>query len=110
MQERLAALRRRLNVSPEAASDDLLLDLLRDAEIFILCYTGLLLLPDALQSAQVQYAAITYRRLGAEGETAHQEGDVRMAFDTARAEIMAQLRGYRLAYAGLSRAVDEVSA
>ena len=110
MEERLAALRRRLNVPAEVAGDDLLLDLLRDAEIFILCYTGLLLLPESLQPAQVQYAAITYRRLGAEGQTAHQEGDVRLDFDTQRAEVMAQLRTYRRAYAGLSRAVDEVIA
>lgn len=108
MQERLAALRRRLNASQDEVSDALLLDLLRDAEIFMLCYTGLILLPESLHPAQVQYAAITYRRLGAEGQRAHQEGDVRMDFDVQRAEVMAQLRTYRRAYAGLSRAVDEV--
>ncbi len=110
MQERIAALRRRLNVSAEVADDSLLLDLLRDAEIFILCYTGLIALPEALEPLQVQHAAMTYRRLGAEGQTAHQEGDVRMDFDVQRAEILTQLRSWRRAYTGLSRAADEVTA
>lgn len=100
MSDRLPALRRRVGDEP---TDELLNDLLLDAETFAKCYTGLEELPAQLEPLIVSYAAATYRRMGAEGETAHREGDIELRFDTDRNEALCQLRRYRVARAGLAR-------
>ncbi len=98
MTERLAALRRRLGDEP---SDQLLNDLLLDAQTYILCFTAREDVPEALWPVQVQLAAITYRRLGAEGEQSHEEGGVRMQFDTDMRAVKEQLKRYRLGFVGM---------
>ena len=94
------ALRRRVGDAP---SDALLDDLIMDARSFAMGYTGLDELPDAIDPLLVGYAAATYRRIGAEGESAHQEGDVSMTFDMERRDMLQRLGRYRVARAGLKR-------
>ncbi len=94
----LESLRLRLGADP---SDALLCDLLRDAELFILGYTGRSELPPALVGLQTEYAAATYRRMGAEGQSEHREGEVLLRFDTEKAALMKRLAPYRLGRVGL---------
>lgn len=74
--EMLAALRLRL---PDAAAetDALLSGLLEDAGALIRALTWREETPAGLENAQVRLGAVLYNRMGMEGETEHQEGDVR---------------------------------
>lgn len=99
----LESLRLRLGDGPD---DALLTDLLTDAEMFILGYTGRGELPAALGGAQVDYAAATYRRMGAEGQSEHREGEVLLRFDTERAALLKRLAPYRLGRVGLESGAD----
>jgi len=90
----LEKLKRRL--SGETFTDDLLLDLLNDAEFMILNYIGRDFLPKALEGAQVMLAAVLFSRLGMEGETRHNEGGIVRSADGLPEEILMQIRPYRL--------------
>lgn len=71
--------------------------LLADAEGMILACTGRTTMPAALETAQVQLAAILYNRQGTEGETAHSEGGVSRTMESMPEEIWRQIAPYRLA-------------
>ncbi len=89
----LARLKRRV---PDDADDTLLADLLQDAEAFILAYTGLSSLPESLQGALTQLAAIYYNRVGAEGESRHAEGTLAVTLDALPDDVRAQLCAHRV--------------
>lgn len=89
----LEKLMRRL---PDATDAALLQDLLADAAAFICAYTGRTDVPEALQSAQVQLAAVFYNRLGMEGEARRVEGSVEHVADAVPEEIRRQLNPFRL--------------
>lgn len=94
----LEKLRRRL---PDAADADeaLLSDLIADAGHFICAYTGRDSVPEALEGAQVQLAAVFFNRMGMEGETRHDEGGLVRENAILPEDIMCQIRPYRLARA-----------
>ena len=86
--EMLAALRLRL---PDAAAetDALLSGLLEDAGALIRALTWRKETPAGLENAQV--------RMGMEGETEHQEGDVRRTAADLPPELRREILAYRLA-------------
>lgn len=92
----LDKLRRRLPDAPETA-DNLLRDLLEDAEAFALSYTGRAELPKQLESVCVKLAAIEYNRMGMEGETSHSEGSVSRTVESVPTDIRAMLSPWTLA-------------
>ena len=89
----LERLRLRLTDAADAELDALL----ADAEGMILACTGRSVLPRALETAQVQLAAVLYNRSGVEGETAHSEGGVSSTMAGMPEEILRQIAPYRLA-------------
>ena len=90
----LQRLRRRL---PDADDEALLQDLLDEAGDFIRAYTGRAQVPEALESAQVQLAAVLYNRLGMEGEARRAEGSVERAVEAVPEDLRRQLNPFRLA-------------
>ena len=89
-------LRRRLGTDDDAG-DELFIDLLCDAENYVLGYTGRSAVPEALSGAVVELAAISYNRLGMQGESAHGEGGVSMSMEGLPAQLRALLDRYRVA-------------
>lgn len=79
------------------AAEDLLLDeLLSQAELLILNYTGQPALPDRLIPVQLQLALIAYNRLGMEGESWRHEGGLSVRVEDLPRGLLCQLRPYRL--------------
>lgn len=93
--EMIARLRRRLEIGDQA-QDELLCDMLADANALILSFTNRAEMPPALERAQCALAAALYNRLGMEGERSRSEGGVSMTVDTLPGDIVAQLLPYRL--------------
>jgi len=92
----LAKLKRRI---PDAKDDALLEDLLEDAESMILSYTGRDVLPEKLESVQLEIAAMLFNRMGMEGEKSHSEGSVSRSADSLPEYLRRQLNPWRLAKA-----------
>ena len=92
----LDKLKRRI---PDAQDEALLADLLSDAGNMILAYTLREGVPDALQAAQVEIAAMLYNRMGMEGESSHGEGSVSRGVDSLPEYVRRQLNPWRLAKA-----------
>ena len=90
----LEKLKRRI---PDAGDDALLNDLLDAAAAQILAYTGRTALPEALEGAQLELAAMLYNRMGMEGERAHSEGGVSRSAESLPERLRRQLNPYRLA-------------
>lgn len=84
---------------PDAADDALLEELLSGAEGMILACTGRTELPEALESAQVEIAAMLYNRMGMEGESSHSEGNVSRSAESLPEYLKRQINPYRLARA-----------
>lgn len=95
LNEMLLRLHRRLGIST-GAQDELLTDLLADANALMLAYLNRAELPAALENAQCQLAVLLYNRLGMEGERARSEGGVTLTVDTLPEDVLFQLRPYRL--------------
>ena len=95
----LAALveRMRLLLNGQPASDQLLAELLCQAQEWMLCYTGQPTLPALLKGAQVRLAITLYNRLGSEGERARHEGGLTLRFEGLDPAIQSQLMAWRLA-------------
>lgn len=93
--DKLAVLKRRLSLTAE--QDALLGDLLSDAEMYVVAYTGRAAVPAALEGTVVELAAIQYARLGLEGESSHQEGGVSITVDSLPDSIRQVLNRHRLA-------------
>ena len=91
----IAELKRRI---PDAVNQEALLDdLLTAAGGMICAYTGRGSVPDALAHLQVEIAAMQYKRMGMEGETAHAEGSVSRSCESLPEWVRAQLNPWRLA-------------
>jgi len=91
----LGRLKRRLKIS-DSTQDELLTDLLADANALMLAYMNRTELPAALCGTQCHLACILFNRLGMEGEKSRSEGSITMTVDTLPAEITCQLTPYRL--------------
>lgn len=99
MIEDLDKLKRRLRIA-DNVQDALLMDLLTDAQAFAMGYTGRDPLPETAGGVIVELAAISYGRLGMEGQSAHSEGRISIRVDGLPAMIKAQLDGCRAAKVG----------
>lgn len=76
----------------------LLEELLSDAKDCILNYCNRDVLPARLQGAQLRLAVVFYNRLGTEGESSRDEGEISRKFDTEiPVDIRTQLERYVLA-------------
>ena len=84
---------------PDARNDALLEEMLDSAEGIILAYTGRDVVPEKLEGAQVEIAAMLYNRMGMEGESAHAEGSVSRSADSLPEYVRRQLNPYRVARA-----------
>lgn len=93
--DKLAVLKRRLSLTAE--QDELLSDLLEDAQMYVSAYTGRAAVPTALEGTVVELAAIQYARLGMQGESSHQEGSVSISVDSLPDSIRQVLNRHRLA-------------
>lgn len=83
------------------ADDELLAQLLDDAEVWCLAYTGRTQVPDSIFWNTIgSMAIIEYNRLGTQGESARSEGGESYTFETAPERIVSILNRYRLARAG----------
>lgn len=91
--------KRRLNLKT-TDQDELLRDLLEDAEQFVLSYTGRKVLPDALGGAVIEIACANYNILGLEGASSHSEGGVSTSIDRLPDSLRTQLNMYRVAKVG----------
>ena len=99
MTEFLDKLKRRLRITG-SEDDALLLDLLTDARAFAMGYTGRDPLPETADSVVVELAAISYGRLGMEGQSEHGEGSVSIRVDGLPAMVKARLDSCRIAKVG----------
>lgn len=99
MKAKICKLKRRLNLAT-GDRDDLLLDLLEDAEMAILSYTGRDFLPAALGGVQVEMAMTSFNLLGLEGMSAYSEGAVSSSVDRLPASMRARLEMHRIARVG----------
>lgn len=91
----LASLKRRLSLD-SADKDELLCDLIADANALMLSYMNRTELPEALTPALIRLSSMLYNRLGMEGESRRSEGSVSMTVDSLPKEIITQLTPYRL--------------
>ena len=92
----LATLRRRLGTG-DAQGDELFIDLLCEAENYVLAYTGRTEIPDKLRGTVIELAAVSYNRLGLQGESAHSEGGVSVTVDGLPEGVRALLNRWRVA-------------
>jgi hypothetical protein len=74
--------------------------LIADAQAFAVGYTGRDPLPEAAGGAIVELAAISFSRLGMEGQSEHGEGSVSIRLDGLPAMLKAWLDGIRIAKVG----------
>ena len=95
LSDMMARIKRRLGIA-DRAQDELLNDLLADANALMLAYMNRTVVPESLHSAQCHLACMLYNRLGMEGEKSRSEGEVTMTVDSLPEEIVSQLKPYRL--------------
>jgi len=91
----LTRFKRRLPADAQP-QDELLCELLADANALMLAYLNRTELPEALLPALLRLSCILYNRQGMEGESRRSEGDVSMTVDSLPPEIIIQLIPYRL--------------
>lgn len=95
----LEKLKRRLSLTGNN-KDELLQDLLDDAEQFVLGYTGRTALPAALQGVVRELAAGSYNLLGLEGLSGQSQGGVSSTIDLLPARMRDQLDMWRVGRVG----------
>lgn len=94
MSSEVEKLARRLNME---ASDPLLVDLLKDAEIEILNYCNRPKIVKGMEVAIRSLAIVYYNRIGSEGESSRSEGGISRTFETGiPADIKHSLSRYRV--------------
>lgn len=94
--ERLYKLKIRLGIS-DSIQDNLIMQLLEDAEAVILDYCNRDILPSKAESLQRELAIIYLNRLGSEGESSRSEGGVSVSYSTEIPEnIKSRLNVFRL--------------
>lgn len=94
-QQKLAALRARL--PGEQGEDALLLSLMEDAAALICALTWRKEVPPELENAQLRLAVVFFNRMGMEGESAHQEGDVRRSVEGLPEDLRKEIFAFRRA-------------
>jgi hypothetical protein len=99
MAEYLDKLKRRLRIA-DTEQDALLEDLIADAQAFAMGYTGRDPLPETAGTAIVELAAISFGRLGIEGQSAHAEGRISIRVNGLPGMLKAQLDALRVAKVG----------
>jgi hypothetical protein len=99
MSEYLDKLKRRLRIG-DTEQDALLEDLITDAAAFAEGYTGRAPLPAAADTVIVELAAVSFGRLGIEGQAVYAEGGISIRVDGLPAMLKAQLDGLRAAKVG----------
>lgn len=82
---------------PDAKDESLLLELLTAAGDAICTYTGRAEVPAPLESVQVVLAAVSYNRMGMEGEISRNEGGISRSIEPLPEDIRRQLNPWRLA-------------
>ena len=80
--------------------EDLMTQLIEDAEDWVKSYTNRTTIPDALLRTIGDLALISYNRLGTEGETGRSEAGESYSFDSAPAHVFQILNKFRLARVG----------
>jgi len=95
----LDRLKRRLAL-PDPDRDELLDDLLEDAENMVRGYTGRPKRPLPLDGVVIELAAGSYNRLGLEGQTSQSEGGVSFGIDGLPKHLKSLLDMYRLVRVG----------
>ena len=93
----LERLKRRLG---ENDKDELLTDLLADAEALVKGYTGRKTLPALLNGVVVELASGAYHRMGIEGQSSHSEGGVSVSVEGLPTHLKGVLDMYRLGKVG----------
>lgn len=94
MMDLLPRLRARIR---EEADDELLMELLLEAEDLCKGHTNRDKLPEACKTAVVRTAVALYNRMGMEGESSHSEGGVVITVDEVPGDVSKMLAPYRLA-------------
>ena len=84
---------------PDAQDEQLLKELLEDAERMICAYTMRESVPEALRGAQLEIAAMNFNRMGMEGENSHGEGSVSRSIESLPEGLRRQMNPWRLARA-----------
>ena len=84
---------------PDAQDDALLEELFSSAEGMILAYTGRDEIPELLEGAQLEIAAMLFNRMGMEGESSHSEGSESRTAESIPEYIRRQLNPFRRARA-----------
>lgn len=82
---------------PDAKDESLLLELLEAAGDAICAYTGRAEVPAPLESVQVVLAAVSFNRMGMEGEISRNEGGISRSIEPLPEDIRRQLNPWRLA-------------
>ena len=82
---------------PDAKDETLLLELLEAAGDAICAYTGRAEVPAPLESVQVVLAAVSFNRMGMEGEISRNEGGISRSIEPLPEDIRRQLNPWRLA-------------
>ena len=85
---------------PDETDEDLLTQLIVDADEFAEAYCQRTSLPDGLLRTVGDLAIVAYNRRGTEGESARSEGGENYTFETAPVQIYDILNRYRLARVG----------
>lgn len=88
--------RLRIRIRDEV-DDDVLLELLSDAESLVLGYLNRDTIPEACESAVLRTAVALYNRMGMEGESNHHEGGVVIIAEAMPGDVAKMLAPYRLA-------------
>ena len=99
MAETLEKLKRRLAVT-DTGKDDLLTDLVADAESIVLGYTGQAEVPALCSPVVLHLAAGMYNQLGLEGEKAHGEGGVSITLEALPPHLQRVLDRHRIGKVG----------
>ena len=93
MMDLLPRLRTRIR---DEVDDELLLELLSDAESLVLGYLNRETLPEACKNAVLRTAVALYNRMGMEGESSHSEGGVTFNTESIPGDVKETIRPYRL--------------
>ena len=96
-EQKQKALERVEKLIPEETDEELLKQLIDDAESFALAYTGRTTIPSQLLTCVGDLAVVAYNRLGTEGDAGRSEGGESYTFESAPPRIFTILNMYRLA-------------
>lgn len=85
----------RLRLAGAPATDELLKEIILECQDKAATYLWREKLPESAASAIVKWAVAEFNAMGAEGQTAHQEGSVSVSFQTIPEDVLMELRCLR---------------